>query len=181
MTSIQAAFQPVKFAISTWHAEVSPQIERLDDAKLQHSIQWSFALSMTPLPRSDQPVLTAQLGLRLRGEWRDEQAEEVPAEPRSNMVPFSFETMIVGVFTYAIGDAEELGTAIETFIRFLKRNGTAYLYSTLRPVVRNFFLTSVGKQILLPAVNMHEAFKTYHVPLDEWFAHYERQHGEVNT
>lgn len=177
MTSINAAFQPVKFAITKWRADVSPRFEEYEEETLKRSIRWSFALSVTPLPPSDPRVLSSQLGLHLKGIWDDMETETEEVHPS----PFSFETLIIGVFTYTIDDTAELRTSIEDFVRFLKRNGTAYLYSTLRPEVRNFFLTAIGRQILLPAVNMNEAFKSFDIPVDDWVARYERKHQSAST
>lgn len=175
MSSIQANFQPVKFAIVKWHADLSPRLETVDDATLKQSIRWSFALNVTPLKRDDTKVLDAQLSLRLQGKWKDADVDEVLDDTTQPITPFAFEAIIVGIFSYQLPEEETLQDAVETFDTFLKRNGAAYLYSTLRPVVRNFFLTSVGKQILLPAVNMHQAFKSHQISTDEWIAHYNEE------
>lgn len=169
MTVVLAPFQPRRFAITQWHADVELQrLDSLDENQLRQGLSWSLHLAMRPTPLQHDNILAAQVELRLESKWRDALDNETELESSDKHEPLSLNTTIVGVFTYTFAEDVEVAQAVETFVEFLRRNGTAYLYSALRPEVRSYFLNSINRQILLPAINTAEAFKNVQISLSSW-------------
>lgn len=156
-------FQCSSIRIPVWSVYAHPDLSREDldrisvesdsDAKLSTRIG-AVLSSVEGNEIKCFAMLNLQVELSDRSEDDEAGSHEAPYSAEHSSFPkLGINIEIVGYYSYRMSEEPSLEERLGRLVRMLRINGCAYLYGTLRPMLRNHLLNAVGVEYLLPSLN----------------------------